>query len=202
MTMPSLDNQVQAWLASQSKTGINGGDYALIDRGDGNGPQIGAWNTTTLGAQPTTEQLAGVATAAATIATNAANAVLCDKVDAFRNARLAAGFADTGGGGTGKTFACDDSSIGRWTAMAASAQPFALSHMGVLPPLPAGIVEPTYQPIPTDNSIPAAMTASAVYALFEGRVMPWVAATVIYGCTMKNAILAGNPPADITQGWP
>jgi hypothetical protein len=125
-----------------------------------------------------------------------ANAALCDRVDGFRNSRLSAGFADTGTGGTGKTYACDDSSIGRWTAMAASAQPFA---MGIAP---QGLTAPTYQPIPTDNSIPSAMTASAIYALFEGRVMPWVAATVIYGRTMKNNILAGNPPADITQGWP
>lgn len=125
-----------------------------------------------------------------------ASAALCDKVDAVRNARLVSGFADTGNGGTGKTYACDDASIGRWTAMAASAQPFA---MGIAP---NGLTPPSYQPIPTDNSIPSPMTASAIYALFEGRVMPWVAATVIYGRTMKNNILAGNPPADITQGWP
>jgi hypothetical protein len=80
--------------------------------------------------------------------------------------------------------------------MAANAQPFAL---GIAP---QGVPAPTFQPIPIDNTIPSAMTATAVYALFAGRVMPWVAATVIYARTMKNDILAGNGPADITQGWP
>ena len=117
-------------------------------------------------------------------------------VDNFLGARLTAGFADTGQGGTGKTYACDSASIGIWTAIAASAQPFAL---GIAP---NGLTPPTYQPVPTDNTIPSPMSAGAVYALFEGRVMPWVSATILFGRVMKNNILADNPPADITQGWP
>lgn len=124
------------------------------------------------------------------------NGPTTDMVDAFRDARLAAGFADTASGNTGKTWQCDPDSIGKWTAMAANAQPWAL---GIAP---AGVPAPTFQPIASDNTIPAPMTAASVYALFAQRVMPWVEATVIYARTMKNNILAGTPPADYTQGWP
>ena len=56
----TLDDQVQAWLASQSKSGVNGIDYTLLDRGEGNGPEIGAWNADTLGKLPTDEELDSV----------------------------------------------------------------------------------------------------------------------------------------------
>lgn len=37
-----------------------GGTAQVVDRGDGNGPQITSWNTAALGAQPTAAQLAAV----------------------------------------------------------------------------------------------------------------------------------------------
>jgi hypothetical protein len=188
--------QIQAWLTAQAKAARNGVDYVLADRGDGSGAQLLSWDAVKLGPEPTDDQLATVETQAQALATAATNDRLCREIDAFKAGRLEAGFTDSGAGGTGKTYACDDSSIGRWTAMAASAQPFAL---GIAP---SGVTAATYQPIPTDNSIPSPMSATDVYELFEGRVMPWVAATVIYARTMKNNILAGNAPADITQGWP
>jgi hypothetical protein len=36
----------------------------------------------------------------------------------------------------------------------------------------------------------------------SARIMPWVSATILYTRTMKDEILADNPPADITVGWP
>lgn len=114
---------------------------------------------------------------------------LCDQVDAFRDSRLAAGFSDAT---TAKTFACDPFSIGKWDAIGSSAG---------LAILMQGASAPSFQLIPTDNSI---VTLSAVdtFSLLNGRVMPWVSATFLYGRQMKNNILAGNPPADIKQGWP
>lgn len=121
------------------------------------------------------------------------------QINSIRDNRLAAGFADTGTGGTGKTYPCDDSSIGRWTAMAAGAQPWAL---GIAP---SGSTAPTFQIIAADNQTGFFLAAAATYALFDGRVMPWVSATVVYARAMKNNILAGQPPNaqnNITQGWP
>lgn len=118
---------------------------------------------------------------------------LCVQVDVFRNARLAGGFADMGAGGTGKTWQCDPGSIGLWTPLAAAAQPYALGLVNTQ--------APTFTLIASDNS-ENPLTAAQTYALLASRVMPWVSATMLYGRTMKNNILAGNPPADITQGWP
>lgn len=110
-----------------------------------------------------------------------------DDVDTFRDARLATGFVDAT---TGKTFQCDAGSRGFLTAIGASAQ-------GTLAMSP----QPTFQIISADNSV-VALSSTAAYALTNGRIMPWVSATMLYARTMKNNILAGNPPADITQGWP
>jgi hypothetical protein len=121
------------------------------------------------------------------------NTPATDQVDQFRDNRLAAGFADTGTGGTGKTWQCDPSSVGNWTALAAQAQPWALNLVTT--------DAPSFQVWGTDNQI-ITLTAAQVYALFAQRVMPWVSATMAYARTMKTNIAAGNPPADITQGWP
>jgi hypothetical protein len=116
-------------------------------------------------------------------------ASILKRIDAFRDKRLAAGFADTM---TGKTWQCDDASIGRWTAISASA---GLSLVMSVNP------EPSFTLIPADNSL-VTLTASETFALFNQRAMPWVSATTIYARQMKDNVVNGNPPADITAGWP
>jgi hypothetical protein len=116
-------------------------------------------------------------------------AALCAAVDAFREARRSAGFADAT---TGKTYQCDDASLTKWDALG-SAAGLAL----VMATNPA----PQFTIIAADNST-VTLGPADTYALLAGRVMPWVSATFLYGRTMKNAILAGNAPADITTGWP
>ena len=64
----SLDDQVQAWLASIDKSGVNNADYMLVDHMDGKGPQIGMWNEATIGTQPTPAQLDSVTPQADAIA--------------------------------------------------------------------------------------------------------------------------------------
>ncbi len=64
----TLDDQVQAWLASIGKTGVNNVDYTLVDHSDGNGAQIGMWNEATIGKQPTPAQLDSVTPQAEVIA--------------------------------------------------------------------------------------------------------------------------------------
>ena len=56
----TLDDQVQAWLASIDKPGVNNVDYMLFDRSDGKGAQIDMWNEATIGKQPTQAQLDSV----------------------------------------------------------------------------------------------------------------------------------------------
>jgi hypothetical protein len=68
MTTITLDDQVQAWLGFQDKTGVNNVDYMLVDRSDGAGPQIGAWNAAPLGPQPTQAELDSVTPQAEAIA--------------------------------------------------------------------------------------------------------------------------------------
>lgn len=109
-------------------------------------------------------------------------AALCDQ-------KLSAGYADAV---TGKTFQCDPNSVGKWTAIGASAG-FAITM--ALDPVP------DYPIIAADNTI-VALAAPDAYALMNARIMPWVSATIVFARTMKNDILAGNPPADITVGWP
>ena len=64
----TLDDQVQAWLASIDKPGVNNFDYMLVDHMDGKGPQIGMWNEATIGKQPTPAQLDSVTPQADAIA--------------------------------------------------------------------------------------------------------------------------------------
>src|SRR5262249_52881395 len=114
---------------------------------------------------------------------------LCTQVDVFRNARLAAGYADSL---TGGTWEGDDSSIVRGDAFGASAGLAIVMNIA---------------PAPTFNLISAAnatiqLSAADTFALLNGRVMPWVSAVTVFARSMKNDILAGNPPADITAGWP
>ncbi len=146
-------------------------------------PSIGA-GTVTIGY---------TATALSTDEQTSAQESLCAAVDAFRDARLAAGFADTGAGGTGKTWECDNVTAGHWTALAASAMPWALGLVTANPP--------TFAPWGTDN-VPVTLTASQAFALFDGRVLPWVQSVYDYARQMKANVRAGNPPADYTAGWP
>ena len=114
------------------------------------------------------------------------------QIDAERDRRLAAGFADTAAAGTGKTFQCDPLSIDKWNAIGSAA---GLSI--VMNTLPV----PSFTLIAADNST-IVLTPVQAYALLQGRVMPWVSATVLHARDLKDLILAGTPPADITQGWP
>lgn len=116
-------------------------------------------------------------------------AITTATVDAFAQARLSTGFADAT---TGKTWQCDDPSLLRWTALAASA---GLAIVMNVTPLP------TFTLIAADNTT-MTLTAAQTFSLFNVRVMSWASATMLYARTMKNNILAGNPPADITAGWP
>lgn len=110
-------------------------------------------------------------------------------VDAYAKARLTGGFADAI---TGKTWQCDDASLLKWTALAASA---GLAIVMNVTPLP------TFQVIAVDNSV-VVLTSAQVFSLFSARVLPWVSATIFYARSMKNNIVANNPPVDITVGWP
>lgn len=119
----------------------------------------------------------------------AEEAGLLERVTSIRDARLAAGYADQV---TGKRFATDDKSIGLWTAIGSAA---GLAMVMQLDPMPS------FQIIPEDNDT-ITLTALETFALFNGRVMPWVSATYLFAREMKNAIQAGDAPADVTSGWP
>ncbi|MBI1202531.1 MAG: hypothetical protein GC182_08475 [Rhodopseudomonas sp.] len=114
---------------------------------------------------------------------------LCEQVTVFCIERLAAGYADAT---TGKTWQCDADSVGKWTALASSAGFAILMNVNPAPPCDL---------IAADNSTMTLSVADA-FALFNSRVMPWVSATILHARATKDAILAGNPPADITAGWP
>jgi hypothetical protein len=114
---------------------------------------------------------------------------LCNQVDAYRDQRLAAGYVDAT---TGKTYQCNAISVGRWTALAMQA--FIAISAGTTP-------APSFDVITADNS-EITLSEQDCYALFSARVAPWVQATIFYARAMKNNILASNPPADITEGWP
>jgi len=113
-------------------------------------------------------------------------------IDAYCAQRLTSGFADTGAGGTGKTWQCDPVSQGKWTAIGASAG-LAL----VMQASPA----PTFTMIAADNST-ATLSASDAFALINARMLPWVSETILYARTLKNEVLAGSPPSNIYAGWP
>lgn len=118
---------------------------------------------------------------------NAASGDLLLQVDAIRDGRFNSGFADET---TGKTYSCDPISVSRWTAVGAAAGLAVLMNQ-----------TPTFQIITADNLI-VTLTAAEAFGLLQGRVMPWFSATAIYARQMKDAILAGKSPADITVGWP
>jgi hypothetical protein len=117
------------------------------------------------------------------------SAVSTATVDAFAASRLRAGFADAT---TGKTWQCDDASLIKWVGIGASAAIAVLANTTPVPNFPL---------IAADNST-ITLTAPQAFALFNQRLMPWISATVFFARTMKNNILANNPPADITVGWP
>lgn len=111
------------------------------------------------------------------------------KIEDVRNRRLSDGYVDAV---TGKTWQCNDSSIGKWTAMAASAGMAVITQQNP---------EPEFQLIAADNTL-ITLTASDVFALFNQRVMPWVAATMIHARQLKDQAIAGTAPDDLEQGWP
>lgn len=116
---------------------------------------------------------------------------LCNSVDAFRDKRLETGYVDVT---TAKTYQCDPTSVGRWNAMATQAY-ISMSNP-TPPPTPV-----TYTIITGDNTV-ITLTPVQVFDLFAGRVAPWIQQTIFFARAMKDNILAGNPPSDITQGWP
>lgn len=120
-------------------------------------------------------------------------ATLCDAVDTYRDGLYQAGFVDAA---TGKTWqlrpGTDDKT--NWTVMASNAQPWAL-----------GLITanaPSFKPIPATNETDLVYTPAQIYGLIAQRMMPAYEAIWFYARNMKNAIAAGNPPADITAGWP
>lgn len=113
--------------------------------------------------------------------------LLLPQVDAFKQSRLAYGFNDPT---TGKRFQCDAASQASLTALGASAGFGQMTSP-----------QPQFPLITADNSI-VTLSAADAFALINTRIMPWVSATVLYARGLKDAILAGNPPTDITQGWP
>jgi hypothetical protein len=111
-----------------------------------------------------------------------------DQVNAIRDQRLAAGFADPI---TGKTFQADADSIGRLGAVGAAAGLELVSNT-----TPA----PSFQIIAADNAV-VTLPPGGAFALLNGRMMPWVSATMLYARQLKDQIVAGQAP-DITAGWP
>jgi hypothetical protein len=108
-------------------------------------------------------------------------------VDAFCSARLASGYADTV---SGKTFACDDSSLIKWNAIASAA---IYATMTSTPT--------TFELVATDGTT-VTLSAADTLTLLHTSMMAWIQATLLYANTMKNNIVAGNSPTDITVGWP
>ena len=111
------------------------------------------------------------------------------QITTIRNDRLAAGYDDSV---TGKTWQCDDSSVGKWTVISASA---GISMLAGQSP------EPRFDLIAADNT-KVTLTATEVFDLFNRRVMPWVSATMLRARDLKNMAIAGTAPDDLTKGWP
>lgn len=114
---------------------------------------------------------------------------LCNSVNAFRDGHLKAGYVDAT---TGKTYQCDPVSVTYWSALTIQAN---IAMIGNALPLPQFTI------IAADNS-EITLSATDCHALFSSRVMPWIQSVMFYARNMKNNILSGNPPADITAGWP
>ena len=111
-------------------------------------------------------------------------------VDQERDSLLAAGFNDNGTGATGKVWQCDQESRGLLTALGASAYSVITQSPAV-----------NFTLIAADNTT-VTLTAANVYALINGRIMPWVSNMFMYGRTLKNLYAQGTPPSSITVGWP
>jgi hypothetical protein len=109
-----------------------------------------------------------------------------DMVDAFRDTRLAAGFADAV---TGKAWQADTVSVGRLAAVGASALAAIVAQQS-----------PQFTLTAADNT-QIVLSATDTLALLNGRMFGWVSATINYARALKNQILAGGTP-DITAGWP
>lgn len=114
---------------------------------------------------------------------------LCDLVTSARDAKINNGYDDAV---TGKMFACDPVSIGKWDAIGAAA---GLAMLMQIKPAP------TFDLIAADNMI-ITLSAKEAFDLLQGRVMPWVSATFIYARRVKDAILAGTPQPDYQDRWP
>ncbi len=110
-----------------------------------------------------------------------------DAVDQIRDARLAAGYVDAT---LGKTFQCDEASQTKITAIGTSAG-FAI----VMATAPV----PTFEFIAADNTT-VTMTPAQAFA-WSMRIMGWVSATILYGRSLKDALIAGQSP-DTSAGWP
>jgi hypothetical protein len=128
---------------------------------------------------------ADIATAEAVLAAHDPARLPPASVDAIRDARLAAGFADPV---LGKSFQLDTASMGKITAVGASAG-LALA-LSIDP-------APQYQFIAADNAV-VTMSPAQAYA-WSQRVAAFVSATYLYARTLKDR-LADKP--DITAGWP
>lgn len=115
------------------------------------------------------------------------NHVLISAVNDLRDQKFVAGYTDAT---TGKTYPCDPISLPRWTAIEAASGLAMVMN-----------ATPTFDVITADNSI-ITLSAADAFALFHGRVMPWFSVTAIFARKMKDAIIAGKAPADLTLGWP
>jgi hypothetical protein len=109
-------------------------------------------------------------------------------IDDFRDARLGAGYSDPV---IGKTFQTDPDSIGKITAIGASAVRAIL--MTVTP-------APNFPYISADNTV-VTMTPAEADA-WSQRVANWVSATYFYARSLKDLVLAGTPPTNYRAGWP
>lgn len=150
------------------------------------------FNTTALSGPWTNDQKNAVLSVLGKVTPTVTPQGLCFKVDEFRDSRLKAGYNDVT---TGKVYQCNDQSVARWTALATQ------SWIAMQVAAGGGPAAPNVNVIAADNT-QITLSANDAFNLFSVRVAPWVQATIFFARTMKNNILAGNPPADITVGWP
>lgn len=118
----------------------------------------------------------------------------CLDVNKLRDEYLVCGYSDHV---TAKIWQCDTISQGKWTAIGASA---GLALLAGTDPAPE------FEMIAADNAV-VRLSAHDAFALLNGRVMPWVSATMLRARVVKNDILtATSIPAvesiDIAAGWP
>ena len=108
-------------------------------------------------------------------------------VNSFCQTRLSIGYADTT---SGKSFACDDSSLIKWNGIAAAAIYATITNTATTFPL-----------IATDGTV-ITLSAADTLTLLHTNLMAWIQSTLLYANTMAQSIIAGTPPADISVGWP